>query len=232
MTSKHRVAIVGLGMALAPHLRSLEELDRRVAIAACHTPSPARRAAFAARHLWPLADDLDAILADASIGVVFILTPPNSHLDLVERCAAAGKHVLLKKPIDVTVERARRTVEAAERAGRKLAIMLHHAAASLPAGLAPPRFLARVPHQSGPSLRPARFLCRHRRYYAPISHPATHKEWPLVLPRPSPPPVTSRSTQQGFSGSHDLCTRMIWSPTPAARNLLAFSAASCIAFDL
>jgi hypothetical protein len=43
MTSKHRLAIVGLSMALAPHLRSLEELDRRVAIAACYTPSAAHR---------------------------------------------------------------------------------------------------------------------------------------------------------------------------------------------
>src|SRR4029077_9884246 len=43
------------------------------------------------------------------------------------------------------------------------------------------RFLARVPHQSGPSLRPTRFLRRHRRYYSPIRHPATHKEWPSRL---------------------------------------------------
>ena len=41
------MAIVG---ALAPYLHSLEELDRRVAVAACYTPSPARRAAFAARY--------------------------------------------------------------------------------------------------------------------------------------------------------------------------------------
>ena len=39
---------------------------------------------------------------------------------------AAGKHVLLEKPIDVTAERARRAIEAAERAGRTLAIMLQY----------------------------------------------------------------------------------------------------------
>ena len=88
-------------------------------------------------------------------------------------------------------------------------------------GPSPPRA---GPLGSGPSLRPARFLRRHQRYYAPIRHPAVPKEWPLVVPRPSPPPVTSRSTQQGFSGSHDVCACMIWSPTPAARKLLAKSA--------
>src|SRR5262245_32874283 len=61
MTSKHRVAIVGLGMALGPHLRSLEALDRRVEIAACYSPTPARLAAFAGRHRWPVVADLDAI---------------------------------------------------------------------------------------------------------------------------------------------------------------------------
>src|SRR5256885_14761111 len=45
MTSKHRVAIVGLGMALGPHLRSLEALDRRVGNAARHSPPTAPRGA-------------------------------------------------------------------------------------------------------------------------------------------------------------------------------------------
>src|SRR5260370_16789658 len=82
-----------------------------------------------------------------------------------------------------------------------------------------PCLLTGVPHQSGPSLRSARCLRRHRRYYAPIRHPAVPEERPPVVPWPTPPPVTSRSTRQGFSGSHDFCARMIWSPTPAARHL-------------
>ncbi|MET0652782.1 MAG: Gfo/Idh/MocA family oxidoreductase [Hyphomicrobiaceae bacterium] len=124
--SKHRVGIVGLGMALKPHLQSLEELGDRVEIAACFTPSAERRAAFAAKTRHPVVDDLAAILSDRSIDVVFVLTPPMAHLDVVERCAAAGKHVLLEKPIDVSSERARRAVGAMENAGRKLAIMLQH----------------------------------------------------------------------------------------------------------
>ncbi|HEU4380608.1 MAG TPA: Gfo/Idh/MocA family oxidoreductase [Hyphomicrobiaceae bacterium] len=124
--SKHRVGIVGLGMALKPHLQSLEELGDRVEIAACFTPSAERRAAFASNHRHPVVDNLETILSDRSIDVVFVLTPPMAHLQVVERCAAAGKHVLLEKPIDVSSERARRAVGAMEKAGRKLAIMLQH----------------------------------------------------------------------------------------------------------
>ena len=69
------------------------------------------------------------------------------------------------------------------------------------------------------------------RYYTPIRHPAAHNERPPVVPRPFRPPATTRSMRQGFSGSHDLCVHMIWSPTPAIRNLLACIAGSCVAFD-
>ena len=124
--SKHRIAVIGLGMALGPHLKSLEDLRDRVEIAACYTPSDARRAAFAAKHPHPVAADLDAILADNSIDLAMILTPPGTHLALVEACAAAGKHVLVEKPIEVTTERARAAVAAMQKAQRQFAVMLQH----------------------------------------------------------------------------------------------------------
>jgi len=126
MSTRHRIAIVGLGMALKPHLRGLEELSERVEIAACYTPSAARRQAFASAHKHPLAEDLDRVLGDRTIDCVLVLTPPNTHLELVEKCAAAGKHVLLEKPIDGSVARARRAVEAMERRDLTLAVVLQH----------------------------------------------------------------------------------------------------------
>ena len=120
-----RVALVGLGMAHKPHLAGLRDLADRVAIGACFAPSAERRAAFAAANPdLPVVDSLGAVLGDPSISAVLVLTPPNTHLDLVEACARAGKHVLLEKPIEITTERAVKTVEAMERAGLKLGIML------------------------------------------------------------------------------------------------------------
>ena len=126
MGSKRRVAIIGLGMALKPHLASLEELAGRVEIAACYTPSAARRSAFAAAHPHPLATGLDGVLGDTSIDAVLLLTPPSTHLGLIERCAAAGKHVLVEKPLDVTVDRAGQAIAAMARARRRLGVVLQH----------------------------------------------------------------------------------------------------------
>src|SRR5690606_4694872 len=74
----------------------------------------------------PVTDDLDGIFADSSINAVLILTPPNSHLELVEKAAASGKHILLEKPLDISLERAEALVEAAERSGVKLGVVLQH----------------------------------------------------------------------------------------------------------
>jgi UDP-N-acetyl-2-amino-2-deoxyglucuronate dehydrogenase len=74
----------------------------------------------------PTTDDLERIVGDPSIDAVMILTPPNTHLDLVERFAAAGKHILLEKPLERSTERALRLVEAAEAAGVKLGVVFQH----------------------------------------------------------------------------------------------------------
>ncbi|HEX2555878.1 MAG TPA: Gfo/Idh/MocA family oxidoreductase [Microvirga sp.] len=127
MTRKRRIAIVGLGMAHKPHLASLRDLSDRVEIAACYTPSEERRQAFAkANPDLNVTHELETSLADPNLDGVILLTPPTTHLDLVQRCAAAGKHVLLEKPIEVSVERARRCVEAMDQAGLRLAVVFQH----------------------------------------------------------------------------------------------------------
>jgi predicted dehydrogenase len=74
----------------------------------------------------PVTGDVEAVLADKAVDAVILLTPPLTHLDLVRACAKAGKHVLLEKPVDVSVERARLSVEAMEAANRRLGIVLQH----------------------------------------------------------------------------------------------------------
>ena len=124
--ARRRLAIIGLGMAVTPHARSLMDLRERVEVAAAYSPSAARRAEFAPRFPFPLAASLDAILADHSIDIVAILTPPNTHLDVVRRAAAAGKHVLLEKPLEVDAERAAELVRVCHEAGVKLGVVLQH----------------------------------------------------------------------------------------------------------
>ncbi len=94
--------------------RSLTLTVRAQAVA----PSSSKRFAF------PLCDRLETILEDRSVDAVLILTPPNTHLDLVSRFAAAGKHILLEKPLEISSARAEELVERASRV--KLGVVLQH----------------------------------------------------------------------------------------------------------
>ncbi len=123
---KTRIAIVGLGMAVTPHAKGLMDLSDTVEVVHAHSPSAARRQSFSERFPFPTCDSLDTILEDKSVEAVAIFTPANTHLDLARRCAGAGKHVLLEKPIDITTEKAEATIAACRQAGVTLGIVLQH----------------------------------------------------------------------------------------------------------
>jgi UDP-N-acetyl-2-amino-2-deoxyglucuronate dehydrogenase len=124
--NKHRIALLGLGMAVKPHAASLMDLHERVEVAAAYAPSPERRKQFAANYPFPVVDSLEAIIDDRSIATVLILTPPWTHDELVRRCAAAGKNVLLEKPIDVTAARAAALIDCCEHAGVAFGVVFQH----------------------------------------------------------------------------------------------------------
>jgi predicted dehydrogenase len=121
-----RVGIVGLGMAVAPHMLALRDLEAsgRVTLAGGFSPSAERRAAFAAKWGAPV-HDTQAALIEAS-DVVLILTPPGAHLPVAQACAAAGRHMLVEKPLEITRERAEALVQVADRAGVTLGVVFQH----------------------------------------------------------------------------------------------------------
>lgn len=63
------------------------------------------------------ANSSDAILADASIDAVLIATSTDTHSDLIEKATAAGKAVLCEKPVDLSLERAQRCLDAVDKTG-------------------------------------------------------------------------------------------------------------------
>jgi UDP-N-acetyl-2-amino-2-deoxyglucuronate dehydrogenase len=106
---RHRLAMIGLGMAARPHALALADLAAagRVEVAAAVSRSPGRRAAFAAAFpAFPVTDDLDAVLSDPSVSAVLLLTPPDARGALVDRIAAAGKPILMEKPLERTSDAA------------------------------------------------------------------------------------------------------------------------------
>ena len=123
---RHRVGLIGLGAAVNKHVLALRALGDRVEIAAAWSPTAERRSAFAERYGLAVTATDEEILDDRSIDIVFILSPPWSHLDWVERCAVRGKHIVLEKPVEATLERAERLVACCQAAGVTLAVVLQN----------------------------------------------------------------------------------------------------------
>src|SRR5437868_10269181 len=124
--SRRRVAIIGLGMAAAPHARSLLDLSDTVEVAWAYSRSTERAAAFARQFPFPTTTELRLVLEDPSITAALVLTPPWTHLELVRALVGAGKHVLLEKPVEGTTARAEELVALCEAAGSTLAIVFQH----------------------------------------------------------------------------------------------------------
>ena len=127
MTSRLRVAVIGAGTAAPPHLQSLHDLRERVDVAwVCGRDLQRLAAQSGLPPEAALTARIDDVLEDASVQAALVLTPAHTHADIVERLAAAGKHVLVEKPLDASLARAERMVEACERHGVRLAVLLQH----------------------------------------------------------------------------------------------------------
>lgn len=121
-----RIGIIGLGNAVEPHAKSLLDLKDRVEVVAAASRSEERTRAFAARFPFPITTDIAGVLAASDVDAVWILTPPNSHLELVREAARGRKHVLLEKPLDISLDRAEAIVAGMRGAGLTLGVTLQH----------------------------------------------------------------------------------------------------------
>lgn len=123
-----RIGVIGLGMASAPHAASLVELQQEgcIEVAGCWSPSAARREAFARRHGLPVTSELDSLLDGAGPEAVLLLTPPDARIELVERLAGSGRHILMEKPLERTSEAAAQITACCEQAGITAAVTFQH----------------------------------------------------------------------------------------------------------
>ena len=121
-----RIAAIGAGLGSAPHFHSLQDLAAEAELVYVCGRSAERLAGVQLPAGTRKTTRLEDILEDAGIQAVLVLTPPNTHLEIVQRVARAGKHVLVEKPLEIDINRATALVEACERAGVMLAVMLQH----------------------------------------------------------------------------------------------------------
>jgi len=120
------IALVGTGPGAVPHLRSLHDLRvmaplRRVVT---RRPEAAQLGPFQGE-LQP-SSDFQAMLTDPQVQAVIIATPPATHLEMAQACFAHGKHVLLEKPLDVSLARAEAIIQSAQTHHCQLGVVLQH----------------------------------------------------------------------------------------------------------
>jgi predicted dehydrogenase len=98
-----RVAVLGAGFMGGVHARAYATLPD-VEISAIFAPSPDRGRPLSEELGSRWTDDLEAILADPEIDAVDICLPTPQHRAVTEAALAAGKHVMLEKPVALTME--------------------------------------------------------------------------------------------------------------------------------
>ncbi len=117
------LGIIGTGMGATPHAAALNDLRGRVDVRGVFSRTAEKRAAFAEKHGFPVADSLEALLDDPGVDGLLIITPPNARRGLVDAAVRAGKHILMEKPVERTLAAASDIVATCERAGVTLGIV-------------------------------------------------------------------------------------------------------------
>lgn len=112
-----RGGLVGCGYFAHNHLHAWREVDGAEIVAVCDMDSERAKSCAADFSIAGVYSDLDAMLADAALDFVDIVTQPASHRALVEQVAAHGTAVICQKPMAPSLEEGRAMVAACEQAG-------------------------------------------------------------------------------------------------------------------
>ena len=96
--------IIGCGMIANFHARAINDI-RGAKVVACYDAMPASADRFAAAQSCRAYHSLKEMLADPAVDVVTIGTPSGAHMEPAVAAARAGKHVIVEKPLEITLKR-------------------------------------------------------------------------------------------------------------------------------
>src|SRR5262245_41589707 len=108
--------IIGCGMISRFHAKAVADI-RGAKVVACQDAFPQAADKLADELGCTAYHDLDALLADPDVEVVTICTPSGLHMEPAVAAAKAGKHIIVEKPLDITLKRCDAMIEAAKKAG-------------------------------------------------------------------------------------------------------------------
>jgi predicted dehydrogenase len=115
------VAIVGCGMIARFHAKALAEVpDTRIVALVSRNAGSARKLAEELNLKCDIATELAPVLARRDVAIVIICTPSGAHREPAVAAANAGKHVVVEKPLEITLERCDAIIDACRRNGVQL----------------------------------------------------------------------------------------------------------------
>lgn len=119
--NKTNVAILGAGFIADIHANSYANFVPDAAVTAVYAREEAKTRDFAQRHgIEKVYTSLEALCDDPSIAVADICLPNGLHHGACLAAAKAGKHVIVEKPICLTLKEANEMIAACDRAGVRL----------------------------------------------------------------------------------------------------------------
>ena len=115
------IGIVGCGMIANFHAKAIGDAKGAHLVGcASRRPEPAKE--FAAQYGCTGFDSIEAMLADTQVQAISICSPSGAHLDPALAAAAAGKHVIVEKPLEITTQRCDQIIDACEKNNVRLAV--------------------------------------------------------------------------------------------------------------
>ncbi|MFT5300451.1 MAG: UDP-N-acetyl-2-amino-2-deoxyglucuronate dehydrogenase [Mariniblastus sp.] len=106
--------IVGCGMISDFHAKAIGEI-RGAKFVACFDRRIDSANRLAEQYNAKAYDNLDEMLADPDVDIVTICTPSGAHMEPAVAAANAGKHVIIEKPLEVTLKRCDKIINACEK---------------------------------------------------------------------------------------------------------------------
>lgn len=119
---KFNIGLVGCGTIADTHAEAIAETECGQLISA-FSRTESNLDAFCNKFEVKGYSDYQEFLADGDLDVVVVCTPSGTHLDYGEKAAEAGKHLIIEKPIEVTLGRAHRLIESCQKNEVKLAVI-------------------------------------------------------------------------------------------------------------
>ena len=126
MTRQPRFALVGAGVIGQHHGLVISRLADRIILAAVVDVEIGKAERLAAERGGTPYVALAEALAAEEIDVVVVCTPTGRHGEAAIEALAAGKHVIVEKPAEITVEKTDEIIEAQQKAGTLVTVISQH----------------------------------------------------------------------------------------------------------